>query len=161
MGCCYSRSVAEKNDAEVEATVRNMTNHYTVHYPMHEERKASTIYNKTRKALKHTPCFVCGATEHVEIHHFYVEKAMENSVDWEKFAQFAKTCHHFQTGEFIGDKFDWEAVAMTPDIFVDSPFNMVTLCKKHHTSKLGIHHVPFPEWISQKFAREGIVVLSA
>lgn len=167
MGCIFSKKKdvdPPRYESEAE-TVRNMSMHYTVHYPKHDDRKNSAIYNKTHRALRDTPCFICGKTNklddiHVETHHFFVEKAMENAVDWKKFAEFAKTCHHFQTGELIGDKFDWDVVAENPDLFVDSPFNMIVLCKEHHTSRVGIHHVPFPEWIAQKFAKNGFTVLS-
>ena len=168
MGCLFSKKSEEFDPPRYESdaeTARNMSMHYTVHYPKHEERKASAIYTKTHKSLKHMPCFICGKTNqkdgiHVETHHFFVEKAMENAIDWEKFGDFAQTCHHFQTGEFIGDLFDWKAVAKNPDLFVDSPSNMIVLCKEHHTSRIGIHHVPFPEWITQKFAKDGFTVLS-
>ena len=41
-----------------------------------------------------------------------------------------------------------------PDIFVDSVHNMIVLCKMHHTSgNKGLHHVPFPDWILQKYPK--------
>ena len=146
--------------------VRNMSSHYTVHYPAHEPRKNSSTYTKTHKKLKDMPCFICGKTNekddiHVETHHFYIEKAFQNTVDWAKFGEFAQTCYNFQTGQHLGSQFDWAEVAKDPDSFVDSPFNMVVLCKAHHTSgRFGIHHVPFSDWLAVKFAKEGIVVLS-
>jgi DNA gyrase/topoisomerase IV subunit A len=107
------------------------------------------------------PCFICGKTNktdniQTETHHFYVEKAGENAVDWRKFGEFAKTCYNIQTGENIGHAFDWNEVAKNPDLFVDSKHNMIVLCKEHHISgSFGIHHVPFPDWILQKFAQDG------
>jgi hypothetical protein len=166
MGCFHSKKdVVEPPRYETE-TVRNMSAHYAVHYPHHEVRKNTALYNKTHASMKHLPCFICGKTNkkdgiHVETHHFYCEKAMQNCYDWKKFAEFATTCHHFQTGNLMGDLFDWNAVAENPDLFVDSTSNMIVLCKEHHTSHLGIHHVPFPEFLAQKFAKDGFVVLSA
>ena len=162
----FIRSEPEDPPPYVREMVRNMTSHYTVHYPEHEERKNSQIYNRTHSQMKHMSCFICGKTNkenniHVETHHYYCEKALQNAFDWEKFGEFAQTCHNLHTGELIGPNFDWKKVAANPDIFVDSPCNMIVLCKEHHTSgNRGIHHVPFPEWIAQKFVKKGFVVLS-
>ena len=152
----------------VKGHERNMSNHYIVQYPDHVPRKPTAIYNKTHKALKGMPCFICGAhgsgahgsgAHGIETHHFYCEKAAQNAIDWNVFGKFAKNCHNIQTGENIGN-FDWEEVAKNPDIFVDSPYNMITLCKEHHTSgHKGIHHVPFPDWILQKFSKDGFIFL--
>jgi hypothetical protein len=173
MGCCFGKPGAEAApevapDAAPEVAmghVRRLSNHYTVHYPPHEPRKPSNIYNKTHRAMKTMPCFVCGKTNaadgiYVETHHFYCEKVFQTVFDWPKFGEFAANCHNLQTGELIGPLFDWAEVARNPDLFVDSPHNMIVLCKEHHTSGArGIHHVPFPDWLAQKFAK--VEVLSA
>lgn len=144
----------------------NMSNHYVVNYPVHEKRTETSIYRKTRKEMSHLPCFICGRMKgdnntSLETHHFYIEKAATNAIDWEKFGVFAKNTHHIQTGENIGEKMDWKKVESNPDLFVDSRHNMIVLCKQHHTSgNTGIHHVPFPDWISQKFAVDGFQFLS-
>jgi len=153
----------------LEFNTRKMSNHYTVNYPLHKKRTDSAIYRKTHHDLIHVkklPCFICGKAndtnkhEHLETHHFYCEKAAQNAIDWEKFGEFATHCYNIQTGENIGHHYDWKQVAQNPDIFVDSPHNMVVLCKQHHTSgNKGIHHVPFPEWILQKFGKDGFVFL--
>jgi len=171
MGCCFSKTdlKAETEDPpryESEAEiVRNMSNHYTVHYPSHEPRKNSAIYNKTHAQMKSQACFICGKSNqhdgiHVETHHYYCQKAFQNAYDWDKFAAFARTCYTAQ-GVCLANQFDWQEVAKNPDLFVDSPYNMIVLCKEHHTSgRKGIHHVPFPEWMSQKFVKDGFQVLS-
>jgi hypothetical protein len=65
-----------------------------------------------------------------------------------------------QTGENIGQAFNWDEVAENPDIFVDSPQNMIVLCKTHHISaKKGIHNVPFPNWVLQKYPKQGFEFL--
>ena len=48
-------------------------------------------------------------------------------IDWKKFGEFAKNCHNIQTGENIGANFNWDEVENNPDIFVDSPYNMVVV----------------------------------
>jgi len=172
--CCSKQAVSTStveqgsNSKSTEAQsghVRKITCHYTVHYPEHEKRVNSTIYNKTHHELCHQkrlPCFICGKKEdknakiYLETHHFYCEKAAQNSIDWEKFGEFARTCYNIQTGENIGQNVNWKEVAKNPDLFVDSPNNMIVLCKEHHISgNKGIHHVPFPDWIIQKFAKDG------
>jgi DNA gyrase/topoisomerase IV subunit A len=162
----YEKEEKQQNEEKVQQEnghIKKMTNHYTTHYPSHEPRKNSTIYTKTHHELCHVrdlPCFICRKTNKkdgciTETHHFYVEKAGENAIDWHTFGEHAKICYNIQTGENIGDTFDWNEVAKNPDIFVDSKYNMIVLCKEHHTSgNKGIHHVPFPDWILQKYAKK-------
>jgi hypothetical protein len=144
----------------------NMSNHYTVNYPFHEKREDSATYRKTKKEMSHIPCFICGKMKGVgdtslEAHHFYIEKAATNAIDWSTFGTFADQSYHIQTGEKIGGSFDWKEVEKNPELFVDSRHNMIVLCKEHHISgRFGIHHVPFPDWILQKFAVEGFKFLS-
>lgn len=150
---------------EIPSHRQNMSNHYTVNYPDHEKRHDSAIYKRTHHELRDMPCFICGKTQQkdgisLETHHFYCEKAAENAIDWEAFGEFAKKTYNIQTGENIGANFDWKEVAKDPDSFVDSPHNMIVLCKEHHTSGAkGIHHVPFPEWILQKYPKNGFEFL--
>jgi len=167
MGICYSstesESSSDKKPDDFVFHTRKITCHYTVQYPEHDKRVSSTIYKKTHDELcnnKKLPCFICGKHQNrdspLETHHFYCEKAAQNAIDWQKFGEFAKKCHNIQTGENIGEHFDWKEVEKNPDIFVDSPYNMIVLCKEHHISgNKGIHHVPFPDWILQKFAKNG------
>jgi hypothetical protein len=187
MGICYGKQSCLRlidtfrNPSEpipiaverLEFNTRKMSNHYTVNYPLHKKRTDSAIYRKTHHDLIHVknlPCFICGKANinekgesehlHLETHHFYCEKAAQNAIDWEKFGEFATHCYNIQTGENIGHHYDWKKVAENPDIFVDSPHNMVVLCKEHHTSgNKGIHHVPMPEWILQKFPKDGFEFL--
>ena len=175
MGSCYSkvkqalvpsleRNDIERNDAEMNDMEPSPKRHRT-NFPSHEPRKSSPIYRKTHKQMQHMPCFICGKTNemdniHVETHHFYIEKAAENAIDWKVFGDFADKCYNMQTGESLA-KFDWAEVAKNPDLFVDSQQNMIVLCKQHHTSgSFGIHHVPFPDWILQKFPKDGFQFLS-
>ena len=171
MGMCYSKTLPntityeKEKESDINSTHRNMSNHYIVNYPHHDPRKNSAIYTKTHNSMKHMPCFICNKTNekdkiHVETHHFYCEKAGQNAINWKVFGEFAKTCYNIQTGENVGKHFNWDEVAINPDIFVDSPHNMIVLCKEHHTSgHKGIHHVPFPDWILQKFPKDGFEFL--
>ena len=153
--------VKEGGEGEIEVVegehTRNMSAHYTVHYPAHEPRKASSLYNKTHRSMKEMECFICGKSKSkdgisVETHHFYCEKVFQDVFDWKKFGEFAEKNVNLQTGAPMGG-FDWSEVAVNPELFVDSASNMIVLCKEHHRSgRKGIHHVPFPEWMAQKFA---------
>jgi hypothetical protein len=136
---------------------------YVVHYPDHPPRVDTPLYRKTHNKLckqLNIGCFICGKNNTdnpggedniiTETHHYYVEKSEELAVDWIKFGQIAKNFYNPQTGMNIGDKFDWTQVDKTPDIFVDSEYNMIVLCPDHHrSSNKGIHNVPYPEWILQ------------
>jgi len=157
MGMCISKS-SEVPVVELppHGHERNITNHYTITYPDHEPRKASALYRHTHESMKHMPCFICNQkVDHAETHHFYIEKAAQNAIDWIKFGEFAKHAYNIQTGESL-DQFDWTEVQTNSDLFVDSRYNMIVLCKEHHTSgRKGIHHVPFPDWILDKWAKPG------
>ena len=156
MGICKSKpAVVEQPPPEV-GHERSITNHYMIAYPKHEARKSSTIYRHTHKDMKHMPCFICNKkVDHAETHHFYVEKSAQNAIDWIKFGEFAEHAYNIQTGESL-NQFDWTEVSTNSDLFVDSRYNMIVLCKEHHTSgSKGIHHVPFPDWILDKWAKSG------
>jgi hypothetical protein len=55
--------------------------------------------------------------------------------------------------------FDWSAFDAEPDPyrFVDDmTVNGLLLCKAHHTgTDEGIHAMPHPLWVAQRYAREG------
>jgi hypothetical protein len=112
------------------------------------------------------PCYVCDAKHSTgvitETHHYFCEWAAMNAFDWIKFGQDCNTYHivNPQTGVYIGDKFDWTTVQINPELFVDSEYNMMVLCPTHHRDgKKGIHHVGYPEWNLQKFAKDGFSFL--
>lgn len=138
---------------------------YSANYLYHDKRMYSpfSLYAENHTLLvykKKLPCFICGKKYSREdpliTHHFYCEKAAQYSIDWKKFGEFAKNCYNIQTGENIGANFDWDEVEKTPDLFVDSAENLIVLCNEHHMSKnRGIHYVPFPEWILQKYPKDG------
>jgi hypothetical protein len=165
MGNCCKKNNNEdaKIDIVIEGRKKNKNTHYTVNYPLHDKRKKSKTYVATRIELidrLDIGCFICGKCKseynsiELETHHFYIEKVATNAIDWKKFGEFSKNCYNIQTGENI-NKFNWEEVEKNPDIFVDSKYNMIVLCKMHHRQKKGIHSIPYPDWILQKFAKGG------
>jgi hypothetical protein len=150
MGTCISIRQVDPPPYVSETRRRARSTHYTIHCSEHFEY--SHTYLKTWHELKCMPCFICG-NKNVELHPFYCERAGQYAIDWIAFGEFAKTCYNIQTGELINN-YEWTEVSKNPELFVDSPHNMITLCSLHHTSEnRGIHHVPFPDWILQKWAR--------
>lgn len=127
-----------------------------VEYPEHVQRTCSAEFAANRRQLIQkldTPCFSCGSKEGREVHHFVCEYAEAEWADWEK---VFKLVHHFDIYGFaaqMGDK---------PITSPDDIRNLVVLCEScHRGAGVGIHLVPFPNWIAQVMVRDGEVVLKA
>jgi len=136
MGSCYSyfTDKSEENKSDVIDKIEEIDkSDGKIHYPPHEPRTNSSLYNKTHRKMKDMTCFICNK-HGIETHHYFCEWAAENAIDWIKFGESSKYLYNPQTGENI-NIFDWEQVSKNPTIFVDSPQNMITLCKQHHTSR--------------------------
>ena len=152
--------------------------------PGHEARTTTPLFLHSKKALiarEGGRCFICNATAEesghpLEAHHHPIERSLANLIDWDRVAAQAKG------GEF-GERaaaFDWVGffkgaktvtvageTPLHPDVHYKVPadpylfgddmtVNGLLLCKEHHTGKdAGIHDMPFPLWIAQKYAREG------
>lgn len=122
--------------------------------PGHEKRMASALFEKTRKKqLTLTPvCWICGRTAKesghpLEAHHRTVEwQFAKGDIDWEK---VKADYPHFDWDSFDPEK--------DPYKFVDDMTAQgLILCKEHHTGKdTGIHDVPFPIWIMQRYLKSG------
>ncbi len=115
-----------------------------VYYPDHQERTASPQFERARRHLideLDTPCFICGSKENREAHHFIVEWAYSEAVDWDKMRLFYPN-------------FDW-ANFKEPEDFVSAESSLMILCHEHHLSPdHGIHALPYPIWQLQKFKRD-------
>jgi len=118
----------------------NETISIDVYYPDHQQRTESDLFARTKHKLinvQNVPCFICGTYDLREVHHYHIEWAFANAVDWNKM----KSIHPL---------FDWSTYK-TPEDFVDSEYNMMILCQNHHRHKdTGIHMLPYPIWIVQK-----------
>lgn len=80
------------------------------------------------------------------MHHFHVEWAMTEGVDWDMMRK-------------LHPGFDWASFKEPVD-FVDSPYNMMVLCEKHHRDEAhGIHSLPYPVWIMQKYKKQDYILL--
>ena len=118
-----------------------------IFYPDHAPREESYLFRKTKHHLikvLDTPCFVCGSKDKREVHHFHLEWADSEGVDWDK----VKKAH---------PNFSWSTFE-NPEDFVDSEYNMMVLCMKHHRGKdHGIHFLPYPIWIMQKLQKDDFI----
>lgn len=124
------------------------TDHVDVFYPDHPPRTESALFRKTKRLLIERldqGCFICGSKEKREVHHYYAEWAFANAIDWEKMQR-------------IHPAFDWRYFN-EPGDFIDSQYNMLVLCAKHHRHpQHGIHHLPLPIWQAQAFVRDDFVL---
>lgn len=116
-------------------------------YPDHPPRKESALFSRTKHHLVaelDTPCWVCGSKDKREVHHFHAEWADSEGIDWDRMRA-------------LHPGFDWSTFSK-PEDFIDSAYNMMVLCEKHHRAKdHGIHLVPYPIWIMQRVKRADFV----
>lgn len=130
--------------------------------PGHAPRVTTKLFTESKKALLERDgarCWICGRTAEesghpLESHHHPIERSLAEMIDWDR---FKADCIAGLWGEparnFNWDKFD----PTDPYTFVDDQtVNGRILCKAHHTGKdEGIHDMPYPLWICQKYGREG------
>ena len=131
------------------AHVEHLTLHIDVLYPAHEPRaddKHYAIFNQTRARLAKLgalKCWIGNADCHgaIELHHDKAEFALVNDIDPAKFAE-AYGLHIASEDDFLA--------------YVEGEGNLLALCVFHHRSHGGIHALPYPFWVSQKYLRDGI-----
>jgi hypothetical protein len=124
--------------------------------PGHDPRVTTPLFTKSRKLLINRDggrCWVCGGTAEdtghpLEAHHYPVERSFAEMIDWSEGSQIRKDFPGFGWGSF--DEAD-------PYSFVDDmTINGRLLCKPHHTgADEGIHDVPHPIWVAQRYGKEG------
>ena len=134
-----------------------------VEIPGHAPRGAATpLFERTKKILMERmggQCFICNGTEAevgpMQAHHYPVERSLATAWDW---SRFIADCRAGKWGVYC-QAFHWEGfdAAVDPYQFVDDmSVNGLLLCEHHHIGKdEGIHTLPHPLWIWQKYATEG------
>ncbi len=134
-----------------------------VNIPGHDPRTTTTLFRESKKKLIARAgvgrCHICGATAEesghpLEAHHHPIERSLANMIDWKR---VEADCKAGMWGEPAA-LFDWASFdPAKPETFVDDmTVNGVLLCKEHHTGKdEGIHDMPFPLWIAQRYGQEG------
>lgn len=127
-----------------------------INIPGHAPRVTTPLFSKSRKHLIEREggrCYVCKCTAEetghpLEAHHYPIERSMAEMIDWSEGSQIRKDFPSFGWGSFDETH---------PYSFVDDMnTNGLLLCKQHHTGKdEGIHDMPHPLWIAQKYGKEG------
>ena len=134
-----------------------------VEIPGHAPRGAATpLFERSKKILMERVggrCFICNGTESevgfLQAHHYPVERSLATAWDWPRFIADCKAgkwgvyCQAFHWEGFDPDKDPYQFVD-------DMSCNGLLLCQAHHIGKdEGIHDLPHPLWIWQKYAPEG------
>jgi len=71
--------------------LRKFTITISRYYPDHPPRTESSLYRRTHHKLiviDKTPCYVCGTMIKRETHHYFVEWADAEAVDWDKIRKY-------------------------------------------------------------------------
>ena len=109
----------------------------------------SPEFKKTKERLKedgHFTCWICGATEKLQVHHFGVEYALNNDCDFDKLKEFLELFDIYGYSKLLKDK---------PITTADDIRNMMVLCPEHHIERAtGIHETTFPIWQAQKWFKQ-------
>lgn len=125
--------------------------------PGHEARVTTPLFRHSRQALEQREggrCFVCGCTADkvgpLEAHHHPIERSFAEMIDWGPSSRMRRDFPLFDWAAF-------DAAGSDPYLFVDDMrVNGLLLCKAHHIGKdEGIHALPFPIWMAQRYGREG------
>jgi hypothetical protein len=149
----------EQDDREQKETLQ-----VDVDLPHDEVARAAPLFERSKKMLMEHDvklvfeldrpagrCFICQKTEAevgpLEAHHFALEHCfMDATLRWDLIkADFPS--------------YDWKNFDPThPEMFVDQMVSSgLLLCKLHHTGKdAGIHYLPFPLWLVQRYLADGI-----
>jgi len=131
-----------------------------VNIPGHAPRVETSLFERTRKALiaREGGCWICGAKDShdapLQSHHYPVERSLATGWDWPR---FIRDCKAGAWGPHA-QAFDWDHFdPANPYTFVDDQtVNGRLLCEAHHIGKdTGIHAMPHPLWVWQRYAPEG------
>lgn len=154
-----------------------------INLPGHDPRTTTPLFVHSKKELEVTEggrCYICNCTADeagpLEAHHHPIERSLAEMVDWELVYRDAIAGHLGPAAQ----AFNWDGffqgcgkeivpgrdithpqairrIPKDPYLFVDDMrVNGRLLCKKHHIGKdEGIHAMPYPLWIIQRYAKEG------
>lgn len=134
----------------IAAHTEHLTLRLAVAYPAHEPRESDPhyrVFNETRERLKRLGklrCWIDNADcseSPVELHHDKVEFALANDVDVVRFDE-AYGLHLKDDQEFLA--------------FVEGEGNLLPLCAYHHRGHGGVHSLPYPLWVVQRYLKAGV-----
>jgi len=137
--------------------VLTRTLHDTVIDPAHAEREDTPTFRAAKERLKadgHYRCWVCGTTQHLQVHHFLAEYCFKDLVDLDKLKSVSETLDMYGYGRLLHN---------CPVTDAEDIRGLMVLCEAHHIgvdhadggSGTGIHDVTFPTWIIQALAKPG------
>lgn len=132
-----------------DAHTQTLNLRIVVSVPAHEPREDDphyAVFNATRRRLEKLGALKCwignadcqGA---IELHHDKAEFSLINDVDPAKFAE-AYGLHLTSDDDFLA--------------YVEGEGNLLCLCVFHHRSVGGIHSIPYPLWVVQKYLKQGV-----
>ncbi len=132
----------------IAAHVQRTTLHIVECVPPHEARAGDPHYASFRRARARLAangllrCWIGNAdcAGEIELHHDKVEFSLQSGIDVAKLDQAFGL--HLDDAAFA----DW----------VNSEGNLLPLCRLHHIGIQGIHVLPYPVWLPQKFYRDGM-----
>jgi len=112
-------------------------------YPAHEPREHDPhhkLFTAARNLLisRGTGCWRCGSMEHLEAHHCLVEWALINGIDVNDIAK------------------DFPAITDVESLhaWAEGPDNLEILCRDCHRGPMGVHLIPYPLWVAQRWAAD-------
>ncbi len=126
--------------------------------PSHPDRVETKLFRESKKKLfedGHGICYICGAVDDLQVHHYGAEYMFSTVVDYKKLQEFL----------LEWDVYGYSHSITTPIISVDDIRNLLVLCEEHHIggqsdgSSNGIHNITFPAWISQKLVKSGYITV--
>jgi len=150
------------------AHVEKETLSVDVNIPEHGARVTTALFTRTRKLLIEREggrCYICQRTAAeagpLEAHHHPIERCLAEEIDWRLVELDCRAgVAAFTPGQREAmQAFDWPNFDPARwETFVDDMLvNGVLLCKDHHTAADdGIHTVPGPIWLAQRYAKAGV-----
>jgi len=140
----------------IDAHIQHLTLRIVEHIPQHEVRAHDPHYhwfNATKARLQKLGALKCWVGNadcfgQIELHHDKAEFCLLNSIDKTKFIEAFPTLFP----EFHPDTLTDEQFLKV----VEEEGNLTPLCHIHHTGILGVHVLPYPLWLPQKFVKAGM-----
>lgn len=120
---------------------------FDLYFPAHAPRRSDRhyrLFDHARRRLigSGVGCWICGIRDRLEAHHAQVEFAAAAGVDYAKLAADHPEYHLDSQEAFLA--------------WVESEGNLMILCRQHHRGPLGVHTLPHPVWVLQKFWKDDL-----
>jgi len=127
--------------------------------PAHDKRRESALFRANKKFIRDecgAPCWVCGATDKLEVHHVF-EWAFWNALDPRKVTNILQAIEFYDEDYLSTAKDTARLRQQLSDLVKKKPVinspddarNLVVLCDEHHRLKgTGVHTVSFPLWLA-------------